>query len=102
MDGERFDYLHIRINNTVEEIKRFIEKNGKLKEKDELDTWSTDFDYYNKYPEERYHYKYSDEILKEFKKGVEILKLAGKYEHAIDDLFSGDIGEETFLKRIKS
>ena len=46
-------------------------------------------------------YKYSKETIKEFKKGLAILKKAYVYAQRIDWLLSGDDGEESFHKRLK-
>ena len=44
---------------------------------------------------------YSEETIKEFRKGVDILKKAQVYANRIDWLMSGDDGEESFHKRLK-
>ena len=44
---------------------------------------------------------YTEETIKEFRKGVDILKKAQVYAHRIDWLMSGDDGEESFHKRLK-
>ena len=44
---------------------------------------------------------YSEETIKEFRKGVEILKKAQVYANRIDWLMSGDDGEESFHKRLE-
>lgn len=44
---------------------------------------------------------YSEETIKEFRKGIDILKRARIYAHRIDLLMSGDDGEESFHKRLK-
>ena len=46
-------------------------------------------------------YKYSKETIKEFKKGLAILKKAYVYAQRIDWLLSDDDGEESFHKRLK-
>ena len=46
-------------------------------------------------------YKYSKETIKEFKKGLAILKKAYIYAQRIDCLLSGDDGEESFHERLK-
>ncbi len=60
-----------------------------------------DPEWYDKYPEDMYHYKYPDEVIEKFKEAVDILRKAEVYAHRIDWLLSGDDGEETFLKRLK-
>ena len=44
---------------------------------------------------------YSEETIKELRKGVDILKKAQVYANRIDWLMSGDDGEENFHKRLK-
>ena len=46
-------------------------------------------------------HKYSKETIKEFKKGLNILRKAYVYAQRIDWLLSGDDGEESFHKRLK-
>ena len=46
-------------------------------------------------------YEYSKETIKEFKKGLAILRKAYIYAQRIDWLLSGDDGEESFHKRLK-
>ena len=46
-------------------------------------------------------YKYNKETIKEFKKGLAILKKAYIYAQRIDWLLSDDDGEESFHKRLK-
>ena len=46
-------------------------------------------------------YGYSKETIKEFKKGLAILKKAYVYAQRIDWLLSGDDGEESFHERLK-
>ena len=42
-----------------------------------------------------------EEVIEEFKKGAEIIKLAQIYMQRMDWLLSGDDGEESFLERLK-
>jgi hypothetical protein len=102
MSGGHFDYDQHKIGTIAESIQSVIDKNGKKKTDEELQnsSWSNS-EWYSKYPEETYHHKYSDEVINEFKKGVELLKQAQVYAQRIDWLLSGDDGEETFLKRLK-
>lgn len=46
-------------------------------------------------------YGLSKETIKEFKKGVELLKKAQVYAQRIDYLLSGDDGEDNFHQRLK-
>lgn len=43
---------------------------------------------------------YSDDIIEEFKKGLEALRIAYVYIQRIDWLVSGDDGEDSFRKRL--
>lgn len=102
MSGGRWDYIQYRFTDVVDDIERLIEQNGKLKSEEELKGYSwNDEDWYNKYPEDRYHYEYPEEVLEEFKNAAEAVKLAQIYIHRIDWLLSGDDGEESFLRRLK-
>jgi predicted house-cleaning noncanonical NTP pyrophosphatase (MazG superfamily) len=102
MSGGHFDYDQYKIGYMADSIESLIEKNGRKKTMEELkdENWRGS-DWYEKYPEDLCHYKYPDEVIEEFKKGVELLKLAQIYAHRIDWLISGDDGNESFLKRLK-
>jgi len=102
MSGGHFDYDQYKIGYMAESIEHQIEKNGRKKTKEELkeESWR-DPDWYEKYPEDLYHYKYPDEVIEKFKEAVRILKQAQVYAHRVDWLLSGDDGEETFLSRLK-
>lgn len=102
MSGGHFDYDQYKIGYIADSIERLIENNGRKKTKEELkDEGWRDPEWYNKYPEDLFHYKYPDEVIEEFKKGVELLRKAQIYAHRIDWLVSGDEGEESFLRRLK-
>jgi len=100
MSGGHFDYNQYKIGNIADSIQSIIDKNGKRKVKEDLETWH-DKDWYEKYPEDLYYYKYSDDTVAEFKKAVELLKQAEVYAQRIDWLLSGDDGEENFHERLK-
>lgn len=102
MSGGHFDYTEYNIRDIFEDIEKEIRNNGKIKTSSELkkEGWR-DSDWYEKYPEDLKHYEYPEEVIEEFKKGVEILKKAYIYAHRIDWLLSGDDGEESFLSRLK-
>jgi hypothetical protein len=76
MSGGRFDYLQSRYEweDALEVIESHIKDN----------------------PDE-----YTEETLKRFKIGFELIKKAQIYLKRIDYLLSGDDGEETFHERIK-
>ena len=102
MSGGFFDYQDFNIHTIHESIQSIIEKNGREKTKEELkDEGWRDLDWYEKYPEDKFHYKYPDEVIEEFKKGADAILKAQVYMQRIDYLLSGDDGEETFLKRLK-
>lgn len=102
MSGGYFDYQQYRMTDMIESIESVIEKNGKAKTREELkhESWHQP-DWYEKYPEELYHYKYPDEIIEKFKEGLLLLKKAQIYAQRIDWLLSGDDGGESFLSRLK-
>lgn len=93
MSSGHFDYNQHYINYIIEELENIIEKNGKLKTKKELSEqpWN-DAEYYKKYP---------DDIIEEFKNGLNYLKLASIYTNRIDYLISGDDSEESFRNRLE-
>lgn len=103
MSGGHWEYLQYRLEDVSSDILKMVEKNGQPKSAEELkeERWNDDA-WYEKYPKEKYHYKYPDEVIEEFKKGAEIIKLAQTYMQRMDWLLSGDDGEESFLKRLKS
>ena len=103
MSGGAFDYKQYNISMIADEIEQMVKNNGRPKTKEELkdESWGRDTSWYEKYPEDLNHYKYPDDVIEEFKKGVEILRKAQIYAQRIDWLISGDDGEESFHKRLK-
>ena len=104
MSGGFFDYDQARIKGIIDSIEELIEKNGRAKTEEEIreGAWGTlDDDYFTKYPEDKFWYKYSDEVIEEFKIAVEFLRIAYVYAQRIDWLVSGDDGEESFMERLK-
>ena len=101
MSGGHFDYNQYRIDQIADEIEQLIEKSGREKTKDELkeESWR-DHTWYEKYPEDKFHHKYPDEVIEKFKEGLDILRKAAIYTQRIDYLVCGDDGEESFLKRL--
>lgn len=102
MSGGFFDYQQYSMRTIAESIQSIIEKNGRKKTDEEKrdENWN-DPDWYKKYPEEQYHYKYPDEVIEKFKEGVELIRKAEVFAQRIDWLLSGDDGVETFLMRLK-
>ena len=102
MSGGAFEYNQYKIGYIADEVDQVIRKNGKEKTKEEMkDEGWRDPDWYEKYPEDKFHYKYPDEVIEQFKDAVEILRKAEIYAHRIDWLISGDDGNETFLERLQ-
>jgi exonuclease VII small subunit len=102
MSGGHWSYIQHRLTDVWEEVEQIIEKSGQPKTEDELkeESWRG-IDWYEKYPEDKFHYQFPEEVLEEFKKGVEAIKLAQIYMQRMDWLLSGDDGEESFLRRLK-
>jgi hypothetical protein len=102
MSGGHWEYNQYRFTKVVEDLERLIERNGKLKTSEEMkdERWN-DPDWYEKYPKEKYHYKYPDEVIEKFKIGLEFIQKAQIYMHRIDWLLSGDDGNDSFLRRLE-
>lgn len=102
MSGGKWDYIQYRFTDIVDDIKSEIEKSGKPKTKEEMkaESWY-DPDWYEKYPEDKFHYKYPDKVITEFKKAIHIIEMAHTYIHRIDWLLCGDDGDETFIERLE-
>lgn len=101
MSGGKFSYTQYRLPEIYEIIQNYIDKNGKELTEEKINNHYQDKEYFEKYPEEKYHYKYSDKTIEEFKKAIDIIKLVEVYIQRIDWLLSGDDGEESFHKRLK-
>lgn len=106
MSGGYFNYDQARIKLMISSIEELIEKNGRDKTEEELEqnvlsVWFNHEDYYKKYPEEKFWYKYSDEVIEKFKEGLHHLKIAYVYAQRIDWLLSDDDSEESFLERLE-
>lgn len=102
MSGGAYDYSQYHIQTIAEYIQSIIDKNKVEKSPEVLrqESWR-DMDWYNKYPEDKLYYNYSDEIISKFKEAVTKLKEAYVYAQRIDWLLSGDDGEENFLRRLQ-
>lgn len=107
MSGGRFDYAQNRISDIYTEIEDYIDGHP-LDEEDERcfleDRWLEEDE--DKYVRKHHHtmpnkYDLSKETIKEFKKGIELLKKAQVYAQRIDYLLSGDDGEDNFHLRLK-
>ena len=102
MSGGAFDYNQYKIGYIADEIDEIIVKNGVEKKPEELkdESWR-DPEWYEKYPEDKFHYKYSDEVIEKMKEAVKALHIAQEYAQRVDWLLSGDDGEESFLSRLE-
>ena len=101
MSGGHFDYDQYKIGYIADSIERLVQKNGVKKTREELkDEGWRDPEWYEKYPEDLYHYRYPDQVIEKFKEGVRILREAQVYAQRIDWLVSGDDGVESFLSRL--
>lgn len=82
MSGGKFDYNQYRINEIADEIENIVKNNNKKDEWGQADN-------------------YPEDIIKEFKNGIEILRKASIYAQRIDWFLSGDDGENSFRERLK-
>ena len=101
MSGGAFDYNQYKIGYIADQIEEVIVKNGVEKTPEELKNNWIDPDWYKKYPEDLFHYKYPDEVIEKMKEAVKSLKIAQEYAQRVDWLLSGDDGEESFLSRLE-
>jgi hypothetical protein len=88
MSGGTFDYRQYMFEDIADQIKQYVVQNGTKRE--ERSSW-----------EDEYRHKYPDDIIQEFEKAVELLKLTKIYVNRIDYLLAGDDGEESFRTRLK-
>jgi hypothetical protein len=102
MSGGTFDYQQYRIREIANRVEYEIAVSGTPKTERELkeESWRGD-DWYEKYPEDKFHYALRDEIMAEFKKGYEILRKAEIYAQRMDWYLAGDDGEDSFLERLR-
>jgi hypothetical protein len=101
MSGGAFEYNQYKIGYIADQIEETVIKNGVEKTPEEIkDDWHND-EWYEKYPEDKFHYKYPDEVIEKMKEAVKALKIAQVYAQRVDWLLSGDDGEESFLSRLE-
>jgi hypothetical protein len=102
MSGGAFDYNQYKIGYIADQIEEVIVKNGVKKTPEEIkdEGWRDD-SWYEKYPEDKFHYKYPDEVIEKMKEAVKSLKIAQEYAQRVDWLLSGDDSEESFLSRLE-
>ena len=107
MSGGSFDYYQWHIDDIANSIENYIY--GHSIDEDRIEDYIKD--HWLEEEEKEYvlknkhtlpnSYGYSKETIKEFKKGLAILKKAYVYAQRIDWLLSDDDGEESFHKRLK-
>ena len=103
MSGGTFDYQQYRIREIANRVEYEIAVSGTPKTERELKEdypWK-DETYFEKYPEDKFHYAYPEEIIAEFKKGYELLRKAEIYAQRMDWYLAGDDGEDSFLERLR-
>jgi len=80
VSGGAFDYGCFRISQFAEELQNKIDGNDR---KDETG----------------YQLSFNAEVIDALRSSQRLIELAGKLSHEIEWLYSGDIGEETFMAR---
>ena len=108
MSGGHFDYAQYRIADIYTEIEDEIyghPLDGEYSANRYIeDCWldESEKEYVRKHHHTiPNHSGYSKETIKEFKKGITLLKKAEVYAQRIDWLLSGDDGEDNFHQRLK-
>ena len=107
MSGGHFDYNQWHIRDIIYSLEDYIY--GHSLDEEDIDYYIEDHwleDKEKEYVIKNKHtvpnlYEYSKETIKEFKKGLAILRKAYVYAQRIDWLLSGDDGEESFHERLK-
>ena len=107
MSGGHFDYYQWHIRDIIYSLEDYIY--GHSLDEEDIDYYIEDHwleDKEKEYVIKNKHtvpnlYEYSKETIKEFKKGLVILRKAYVYAQRIDWLLSGDDGEESFHERLK-
>ncbi len=100
MSGGHWEYLQYRFTDVADDIRKLIDQNGKEKTQDELKYSYVSEEWLEKYPGDRFHYKYSDEMLEKFREGLKHIEIAQIYMQRLDWLLSGDDGDESFMSRL--
>lgn len=100
MSGGAFDYNQHKITDIAEQIEQTVINNGREKTREEIKNDWHNQEWYEKYPEDNFHYKYPDAVIERMKEAVQALKIAQIYAQRVDWLLSGDDGEESFLTRL--
>ena len=101
MSGGTFNYQQYKIGYIADQIGEIISKSGCEKTREEIKDEFQNSEWYEKYPEERFHYQYREEVIMKMKETIKILRMAEVYAQRVDWLLSGDDGEESFLRRLE-
>lgn len=109
MSGGHFDYKQYYICDIADSIEEYL--TGRELEECDIEEYLKDFWEPLSKKEEAWvrrnkrtlpnRYGYSKETIREFKKGLNILRKAVVYAQRIDWLLSGDDGEDSFHERLK-
>ena len=107
MSGGHFDYYQWHIRDIIYSLEDYIY--GHSLDEEDIDYYIEDHwleDKEKEYVIKNKHtvpnlYEYSKETIKEFKKGLAILRKAYVYAQRIDWLLSADDGEESFHRKLK-
>lgn len=86
MSGGHFQYDQYKITQIADEVEQLILTN----DNEEKNRWGDVVGYH-----------FTPETIEEFKKGLNILRMAAIYAQRIDWLVSADDGEDSFHRRLK-
>lgn len=98
MSGGYFDYKQFDISRIADDIEEKLKNQGKEKDREDLQWYSEE--YLLKYPEDRFHVSYSEEVQEVFKEAVRQLRIAEIYVTRIDWYLSGDDSDEGMIRRL--
>jgi len=102
MSGGHFGYDQYTIGRIADSIEEAIQKSGrKLTENEIKDEFGFDKDWLIKHPEDAYHYKYPNKVIKVFEDAIRALRIAAIYAQRVDYLLCDDDSEESFLEQLK-
>ena len=87
MSGGIFDYSQYRLQEITDRIQEEIDNNNTKPEWVDDEYWDG--------------YRWTDDTIAEFKKGIEFIQKAKIYMQRIDLLLANDDGEDTFHERLK-
>lgn len=98
MSGGFYNYKQFQLRELWQEMQDQLDRQGKEKTTEEL---YLSKEYYDEYPEDKLHPKFSEGIQEVLKEAIKYLKVAEVYTQRLDWFFSGDDGEQTFLERLE-